>query len=106
MVELWGYYLFLNDNRDENIVVGRVCVRTQWNELIKEDVDVTVGKEKYCVHVQEIENWLPILDKEEEDKVDENDSVEGVDDAYIIGDGEEFFDSNSLIVSKRTRRDN
>ncbi|KAI3784079.1 hypothetical protein L1987_43171 [Smallanthus sonchifolius] len=48
--------------------------------------------------LRKVVNWLPTLDKEEEeeevvDDQDENDSVEDEEDAYIVGDGDEFSDN-------------
>ncbi|KAI3811149.1 hypothetical protein L1987_20866 [Smallanthus sonchifolius] len=78
LVEKWGEYLILDNNREGSMAIGRVYIRTTVSASINETVVVRIGATSYTVDIKELSPWSSSLVSNEEDELSssENDSME------------------------------
>ncbi|GJU37140.1 hypothetical protein Tco_1185494 [Tanacetum coccineum] len=69
---LWGTFLFSDEDSDACLSNGRVCIKTHSISYIKDQVLVEIGKDQYSVFVKEISKWTPIIKKPTEEKNEDN----------------------------------
>ncbi|KAI3696140.1 hypothetical protein L1987_79149 [Smallanthus sonchifolius] len=63
---IWGEVLFLNEDLDDCLSSGRVCIRTNETNVIKENVSLNIVKKMYHVKVNKFVIWIPSFNKIEE----------------------------------------
>ncbi|KAI3818296.1 hypothetical protein L1987_12100 [Smallanthus sonchifolius] len=79
---LWGDVLFLDEDLDDCLSSGRVCIRTNETNVIRENVSVNIKEKMYHVRVNEFASWVPSFNKIEEfESNDEGSSNNGDEDS-------------------------
>ncbi|CAH1416909.1 unnamed protein product [Lactuca virosa] len=68
VVALCGAVLFYDEEEEDGIGTGRVCIKSSCFDLIKDQVIVKVEGVDYVVHVRELSAWTPNVNKENEEK--------------------------------------
>ncbi|GJV76012.1 RNA-directed DNA polymerase, eukaryota [Tanacetum coccineum] len=55
----WGETVFVDEDADENIANGRVCIKTKIKTHIMDSCLVSIKGVRYQVRVREFANWVP-----------------------------------------------
>nr|GEU84480.1 DNA topoisomerase 2 [Tanacetum cinerariifolium] len=58
----WGEAIFVDDDAEENIATGRVCIKTKIKTQILDSCLVSIKGVNYHVRVHEFANWVPKFD--------------------------------------------
>ncbi|PWA89117.1 hypothetical protein CTI12_AA114520 [Artemisia annua] len=59
---IWGDPLFVDEDQNEQLANGRVCIKTKIHESISDVCSVSINNENYRVRVKEFAGWVPDYD--------------------------------------------
>nr|GFC73828.1 RNA-directed DNA polymerase, eukaryota [Tanacetum cinerariifolium] len=59
---IWGEPLFVDDDPNENVAMGRVSIRTKIHYMINETCKVMIHGQSHNVKVKEFTGWVPDLE--------------------------------------------
>ncbi|GJU15763.1 RNA-directed DNA polymerase, eukaryota, reverse transcriptase zinc-binding domain protein [Tanacetum coccineum] len=95
---LWGTFLFSDEDTDVSLSNGRVCIKTHFLLCIKDQVLVEIEKDQYSVFVKEILEWTPIIKKPFEEKDEDNSEKEENDEVNSRFEENSIEGNNALDV--------
>ncbi|KAK9062745.1 hypothetical protein SSX86_019934 [Deinandra increscens subsp. villosa] len=92
----WGENLFGEEDIEEPLSCGRVCILTDRMDRIQEVASVNVNGLSYLVEVVEIQSWSPSFGKNGDDSSESEE--EGDADGFSNSDNDNFSINNDLDV--------
>ncbi|GJU72569.1 RNA-directed DNA polymerase, eukaryota [Tanacetum coccineum] len=113
---VWGEPMFVDEDPNENMATGRVCIKTKVSGVISEVCSVVIQDNTHQVHVKEFAGWSPDIDVASvvSDKVNEFDSTNNESDGNHSKDmqdeeegeiKENVFDDRQAIQKDQHRAD-
>lgn len=55
--------MFIDVDRDQDVSMGRVCIKTKKKRIIGDVISVVIEEDSYGVRIQEIGGWAPTIQK-------------------------------------------
>nr|GEZ06585.1 hypothetical protein [Tanacetum cinerariifolium] len=110
IAENWGEPLFVDEDPQENVATGRVCIKTRIQDQISETCKVMIHDKSFNVRIKEFVGWVPdIKDLEYESstnsEADNSDDLEVNDrDDHEVEEGEIPFttENHNVEIHKPT----
>ncbi|PWA93439.1 hypothetical protein CTI12_AA070330 [Artemisia annua] len=85
IASVWGEPMFVDEDTNENMATGRVCIKTKVSGAISEVCSVVIKDITHQVHVKEFAGWSPDIDVASVvfDKVNDLDSTDNESDGNL-----------------------
>ncbi|GJY85006.1 RNA-directed DNA polymerase, eukaryota [Tanacetum coccineum] len=101
---IWGEPLFVDDDPNDNVAMGRVCIRTTIHGQINETCKVMIHGQSHNVRVKEFAGWVPDIEamdslsekKSDIGMQDEQDDVNEENGAMEVEEGEIHVNKDAI----------